>query len=492
MLDVSAAERIPGWMSVPELEWLAAAAKDCTCIVEIGCWKGRSTKAIATHTPGIVYAVDHWEGSGDDCAEMKHEVSSKGPDGLRDEFVRNLEPEIIAGRVIVVRAASDDAVAQLRELLDGHLADMVFIDGDHTFASVRRDILNYRCLLRDGGLLAGHDYSIAWPGVVQAVDELIPHRSVIRTGSIWHTRLNEAAPSRPVSGTAPILDLEQLAVRRLERLGDGLRSQGRLDETRDAFERLLSIDPNHVKAERIVASLAGRDAAVPSGGRGLCSAPFVRLPEFLPRPLRDRLLEAIHVNAHRFEPANVVWVDDVGDERREIDSAYRRGEFLRGCFRYFDEDIGRTFRERLAASFPMITSRLQVPLKAFHLTEMHALVYRDGDFFRAHRDTKTRDDRRITLLYYLFDAPRRFTGGELVLYDSEVHLDALNNPDSGFHPSLCTRLPCTDNQLVCFPSEYYHEALAVTGIGGDTRAARMAINGWFLATEPGQDPPDTL
>jgi Rps23 Pro-64 3,4-dihydroxylase Tpa1-like proline 4-hydroxylase len=470
-------------MSTSELEWLASAAKDCTRIVEIGCWKGRSTKAIATHTPGIVYAVDHWQGSGDE--EIEHEVSSKGPDGLHNEFLRNLRPEISAGRVIVVRAASADAVVEVRKLLDGHQADMVFIDADHTYSSVRSDILNYRCLLRDGGLLAGHDYSSAWPGVVQAVDELIPHRSVIRTGSIWHARLKETAPPHSGSGTGPILDLEQMAVRRLERLGDGLRSQGRLDEARDAFDRLLSIDPNHVKAERIVASLTGRAAAgtAEAGGRGLYSAPFVRIPEFLPSPLHDRLLEAVHNSAHRFGPANVVWVDEGGDERREIDHTYRRGEFLSDCFRYFDEDIGRTFRERLAACFPMITSRLQVPLSEFSTTKIHALVSRDGDFFRAHRDTGNNSNRRITFLYYLYEAPKRFTGGDLVLYDSLVHLDSRNDPASGFHPSLYTRLPCTDNELVCFPSEYYHEALAVAGLGDDTRGARVAINGWFLATD---------
>ncbi len=492
MFDISAAEHIPGWMSTSELEWLASEAKDCTRIVEIGSWKGRSTKAIATHTPGIVYAVDHWKGTGDDCEEMQHEIASNGPDALHDEFVKNLEPELRAGKVIIVRAASDDAVAEVRRLLDGHDADMIFIDGDHTYASVSRDILNYRGLLREGGLLAGHDYSLAWPGVIRAVDELIPHRCLIPTGSIWHARLKKAAPLPPGPGIPSILDLEQLAIRRLERLGDGHRSQGRLDEARDAFERVLSMDPNHVKAERMVASLVGRVAAVPAGGRGLCPAPFARLPEFLPRPLHDRLLDALHCNAHLFEPANVVWVDEVGEYRREIDHAFRRGEFLTDCFRYFDEDIGRTFRERLAACFPMITTRLQVSLSEFHSTRIHALVYRDGNFFRAHRDTGSRDNVRITFLYYLYEAPKRFTGGDLVLYDSHLDLALRNDPNAGFHPSLCTRLPCTDNELVCFPSEYYHEALAVAGIGDDTRGARMALNGWFLAAVASQDQPSKL
>jgi Rps23 Pro-64 3,4-dihydroxylase Tpa1-like proline 4-hydroxylase len=136
----------------------------------------------------------------------------------------------------------------------------------------------------------------------------------------------------------------------------------------------------------------------------------------------------------------------------------------------------------------MITTRLQVPLSEFQPTKIHALVSRNGDFFRAHRDTSPRNNRRITFLYYLYEAPRRFTGGDLVLYDSRTHLDCRNVPDSDsdFHPSLYTRLPCTDNELVCFPSEYYHEVLAVAELGDDTRGARIAINGWFLATDASQ------
>lgn len=62
-------------------------------------------------------------------------------------------------------------------------ADMVFIDGDHTYQGCRGDIEAWTPRIKPGGVLAIHDYEpvpIAWPGVYQAVNELlIPEYQVI-------------------------------------------------------------------------------------------------------------------------------------------------------------------------------------------------------------------------------------------------------------------------------------------------------------------------
>ncbi|HVS14840.1 MAG TPA: class I SAM-dependent methyltransferase [Thermoanaerobaculia bacterium] len=188
-VDVSHAELIQGWMTRAELTWLARAAATRPRIVEIGAWKGRSTRVLARHTPGVVYVVDHWRGSRSDATEIQEEVASKGADGLFAEFQGNLAPEIAAGRVIPIRAESGDAVHSLRGLLEGGAVDMVFIDGDHSYESVSRDIRAYRPLLRRGGLLAGHDCSLAWPGVIRAVEELVPGSATMDGGSIWYSRI---------------------------------------------------------------------------------------------------------------------------------------------------------------------------------------------------------------------------------------------------------------------------------------------------------------
>jgi len=50
-------------------------------------------------------------------------------------------------------------------------ADLVWIDGNHDYEQVMRDIVNYWPRVRIGGYLSGHDYAACTPGVVRAVSE---------------------------------------------------------------------------------------------------------------------------------------------------------------------------------------------------------------------------------------------------------------------------------------------------------------------------------
>lgn len=45
----------------------------------------------------------------------------------------------------------------VRDLLQGHELDFLFIDGDHTYEGVREDFLMYSQLVRESGLIAFHD-----------------------------------------------------------------------------------------------------------------------------------------------------------------------------------------------------------------------------------------------------------------------------------------------------------------------------------------------
>lgn len=479
--DVAEAAGIDGWMSEAELAWLAGVAKGCRIIVEIGSWKGRSTKALAMHTGGVVYAIDDWRGDEHGSAELRQELAAKGPDGVHAEFLRNLEPEIRAGRVVVLRRRSAEAAPVLRELLGGRGADLVFIDAEHTRASVKHDIETYRPFLREGGLLAGHDYSGAWPGVVLAVDELVPGRTVIPDGTIWHARCPAEAPDAATPLPETVFDLEEMAARRLERLGDSQRVEGRLDEARGTFARLLALAPGHAKAARILASLEGRKPSLPAPFPGPCPAPFARFPGFLPAAVHDRILESLVAIADRFEPAPIGRLDACGNVRLELAADARRSAHLPDCFRHLDPGLGQSFREELHAVVPAILERLQVlPFEPDSL-ETRALRYGDGDFFRAHRDSHPWSTKRITLVCYMHAAPRPFSGGDLLLYDTWFRPELPPEEDPGFLQSLYTRLTPAANELICFPSAFYHEVLPVGGTGGDRRRARMAISGWLHA-----------
>lgn len=162
-VDISKAQSIQGWMSDGELLWLAERAKECMTIVEFGSFHGRSTRALADNChSGRIWAVDPW--NGDYCQENGNILDMINT-YCYPQFCDNLSDHISAKRVIPYRGFSYSFKLP-------YTVDMVFIDGDHRYEAVLRDISKAVELVRPGGIISGHDYNHPlWPGIKQAVTE---------------------------------------------------------------------------------------------------------------------------------------------------------------------------------------------------------------------------------------------------------------------------------------------------------------------------------
>jgi hypothetical protein len=68
-------------------------------------------------------------------------------------------------QAIFIKKTSDDAAHDFKEPLD-----FVYVDGDHSYEQVKRDLEHYYTLVKFGGVLGGHDYPLK-EGVKIAVDE---------------------------------------------------------------------------------------------------------------------------------------------------------------------------------------------------------------------------------------------------------------------------------------------------------------------------------
>jgi predicted O-methyltransferase YrrM len=174
-MNIARAREIPGWMIDSELEWLADQAGKHSRIVEVGCWVGRSTRALADNTIGLVYAVDTFEGS----EEHQKFLKDKPTGWILKRFLENLHGCSNVHPVISTSLEAADNLA-----INAQQFDMIFIDANHDYAHVREDILAWMPLLLPGGLLCGHDYGPNWPEVAKAVDELIPDVQ-IGANQIW-------------------------------------------------------------------------------------------------------------------------------------------------------------------------------------------------------------------------------------------------------------------------------------------------------------------
>ena len=167
---------IQGWMSPDELLWLATKASQSRLIVEFGSYHGRSTRAMADNLPmgGVIWAVDPWNGFYPGaCNEDMTEINTY----CYPNFCANLKDHIAADRVVPYRGFSHRFRLPFQ-------VDMVFIDGDHRYETVCKDIDKAIELVRNGGTIAGHDYQ--WEGVNKAVHEKLTKIEV--TDTLWWTQ----------------------------------------------------------------------------------------------------------------------------------------------------------------------------------------------------------------------------------------------------------------------------------------------------------------
>ncbi len=150
-------EKIQGWMHPKDLHWLYETAKTMQSIVEIGCWKGRSTSALLQGCPGRVYAVDHFLGNPEERHSNHKEALEKN---IGAEFLRNV------GHHRNLRLMRMDSLEAATFFKDRSI-DMVFIDGSHEYEAVKADLEAW--LPKARKLICGHDPT--YPGVKKATAE---------------------------------------------------------------------------------------------------------------------------------------------------------------------------------------------------------------------------------------------------------------------------------------------------------------------------------
>jgi hypothetical protein len=151
---------------------------------EVGVLKGNTTAYLLRNCPtlDVLYAVDMWAVvpphlQTEYWREVHGKISSNRFKAIRNEFNKNVRP--FKDRVIPLCGLSWEMAGGIA---DGIL-DFVFIDADHAYTSVRKDILAWAPKLRVGGMLSGHDINL--PGVAQATRELCKTVHVPRIDNCW-------------------------------------------------------------------------------------------------------------------------------------------------------------------------------------------------------------------------------------------------------------------------------------------------------------------
>jgi len=120
-----------------------------TTMAEVGVRDGRTTFFLLDHIPNLkIFAIDN-------------KISLFYNDTVREKY---------KDRLIAIEGDSSSVANQIP------FVDLIFIDADHSYKGVCKDIDAYKNKINLGGLLCGHD--IDYPGVNKAVKEKIKNFDV--------------------------------------------------------------------------------------------------------------------------------------------------------------------------------------------------------------------------------------------------------------------------------------------------------------------------
>lgn len=163
-----------GSLNEAELELLKRAVEQTAHlpgpIVEIGTLFGFTTALLASWVTDDrkIITVDNFSWNPWGLVPEAHQAMTR----------RVLAPFLRTGRVEIAVQGSAEFFAAYA----GPPPSLVFIDGDHSYEAVHRDIAGAQRI--GAAVIGGHDYAPTIPGVVRAVEEYFPG-STLRRDSAW-------------------------------------------------------------------------------------------------------------------------------------------------------------------------------------------------------------------------------------------------------------------------------------------------------------------
>jgi hypothetical protein len=165
------------WFTYPELyKSMVEKFPNNSHFVEVGVWKGMSASFMAVEIINsgkkIKFdCVDTWE-------IIDPAIPGEDYKDIWEIFKTNIEP--VKHIINPVRSISWEAASKYKN----KSLDFVFIDASHDYESVKKDIKAWLPKVKEGGVIAGHDYDWCW-GVKDAVNEVFGKENIIETELCW-------------------------------------------------------------------------------------------------------------------------------------------------------------------------------------------------------------------------------------------------------------------------------------------------------------------
>jgi len=144
-------------------------------MIEIGSYMGESTMMLASSKLfKKIYAIDPHDGK-----EPFNDYTGYDWEFVKKEFHLNTR---YFDNITLISDFNYNVV----DMFDDESIDFIYIDADHEYDSVKRDIELYLPKLKKTGIIGGHDYNEnLWEGVFHAVNDILGEPDYIFEDASW-------------------------------------------------------------------------------------------------------------------------------------------------------------------------------------------------------------------------------------------------------------------------------------------------------------------
>lgn len=174
------------WFNYQNFYRYVSQRRDWNTFVEVGVWKGHSISFLASllrdREDVKIYAVDLFEDTykWEDEPELRKQV----------EFVYDIYNAVLDQSKTREMITDMKGLSwEMAENFEEESVDFVFIDADHEYDSVKKDIEAWLPKIRKGGVISGHDYAAHASGVISAVNEKFENPVTTPEG-VWYKEVS--------------------------------------------------------------------------------------------------------------------------------------------------------------------------------------------------------------------------------------------------------------------------------------------------------------
>lgn len=142
---------------------------------------------------------------------------------------------------------------------------------------------------------------------------------------------------------------------------------------------------------------------------------------------------------------------------------------------YYSPEFADIILNRVRAVFWKALEQLEItPFPITHI-DAQLTAHNHGHYFRLHNDNGSERDetRMLTYVYYFNREPKAFTGGELLLYDTQWQGQYAYSKLENFQT-----IEPLNNRIIFFYSGLMHEVLPISCPSKRFADSRFTINGW--------------